>query len=122
DEQTGISTWTSPAGSAYQRRSAWRPPTAIPDDVLIPAPRLVEPLDLPPDRHIHLRPDGSTAADDDLPLWTDPTPPAPPQPPTPRRRTGSAEDGDQPPWQRPEAGQPASEPEHGGGWDDPPPF
>jgi hypothetical protein len=58
DPETAVSTWTSPAGSSYQRRSAWQPPPELPERVDLPEPRCVEPLDLAPDR-----------PDDDRPLW-----------------------------------------------------
>jgi hypothetical protein len=64
DLQTAISTWLSPAGSSYQRRSPWLPPTELPEDLQRPDPRRLEPLELAPDRPDH-----------DEPLWRDPEPP-----------------------------------------------
>jgi hypothetical protein len=43
DTGTAISTWTSPAGSSYDRHSPWQPPTPLPDDLVLPEPRLVVP-------------------------------------------------------------------------------
>jgi hypothetical protein len=63
DLQTAISTWLSPAGSSYQRRAPWLPPTELPEDLQLPGPRVVEPRDLAPDRPDH-----------DEPLWRDPGP------------------------------------------------
>jgi hypothetical protein len=63
DLQTAVSTWTSPAGSSYQRGSSWQPPTALPEDLMLPEPRPLEPLDLAPDRPDH-----------DEPLWREPAP------------------------------------------------
>ena len=45
DRATGITTWTSPAGSTYVRLPAWRPPPSLPDDVILGSPR---PADPPP--------------------------------------------------------------------------
>jgi hypothetical protein len=91
---TGISTWTSPAGSQYQRRSPWQPPTPVPDDLQLPEPRLIELGNPPPDRGPNVL-GAEEVKVGDRPLWTDPTPPTPRQP----------------------------QPEGNGGWDDgPPPF
>jgi hypothetical protein len=63
DLETAVSTWLSPAGSTYERRSPWQPPTALPEDLQLPEPRRLEPLELAPDR-----------PDQYEPLWCDPEP------------------------------------------------
>jgi hypothetical protein len=42
DEGTGTSTWRSPLGHSYTSPSAWSAPAAIPDDLELPEPRLVD--------------------------------------------------------------------------------
>jgi hypothetical protein len=71
DHDSAVSTWTSPTGSSYPRQSPWQPPSA-PEDLQLPEPRLLEPLELTPDRPDH-----------DTPLWREPAPRAPR---TPRSR------------------------------------
>ena len=76
DHDTGVSVWNSPAGSVYVRLSPWQPPPDLPDDLELPEPRLVEPIDLPPDRY---------EADAEWPLWREPLPC---EPRAPRRPSG----------------------------------
>ena len=107
DEATAISTWTSPAGSVFERRSVWDAPVAVADDLELPEPRLVEPLDLVPDR---------VDADEDPQLLRGP------EPRTTRRLRGVDPDTVD------ERGKPlprpaSSDPQQDWGWDDgSPPF
>jgi len=110
DPCTGISTWTSPAGGVYERRSAWQPPPPLPEDLVLPEPRLVHPIDLRPDRY---------DADSERPLWREPEPPRPRAPGPPRGIDPDDidEHGNVIPTPSPPAGT-------GDGWydDGPPPF
>jgi hypothetical protein len=62
DHGTGASTWTSPAGSVYERQAFWPVPTVIRQDALLPEPRIEPLLTIAP---------GSTT-ERDLPLWPAP--------------------------------------------------
>ena len=111
DPSTAISTWTSPTGSVYERRSPWQPPLELAADLVLPEPRLVHPIDLPPDRY---------DAGSEWPLWREPEPPQPRQP---RKARGIDldrinEDGSITPLPTPRP------PSTSNGWgdDDPPPF
>jgi hypothetical protein len=64
DHATGASTWTSPAGSSYQRTAFWPAPTRIPTGTALPAPRLEPPLTVTAEPQY----------DVDLPLWSEPLP------------------------------------------------
>jgi hypothetical protein len=81
DRRTGITTWTSPLGRVYTRQPAWRPPPALPGDVVLGAPAPRTPAQVE-SRYPH-----------DRPLWPAPKPASAPKPagkpePTPGTRTG----------------------------------
>jgi hypothetical protein len=65
DHLTGTSTWTSPAGSSYERLGFWPAPAPLPADAVLPPPRLEPPLTLA--KHSH--------NDAEIPLWHEPLPP-----------------------------------------------
>jgi len=81
DEETGASTWRSPTGSVFERLSRWDPPTQIPDDAVLPEPRLEPPFHTAPDPYL---------LDEERPLWPTLPPPAPRR----TRRGISSEDAD----------------------------
>ena len=110
DHDTGVSTWTSPAGSVFERLSPWQPPPALHEDLELPDPRLDLPLDLAPDRH---------DTEVERPLWREPEPPKPRAPRRPRAIDPDDIDEDGT-WIPP---KPRRDPGPSGGWDDgPPPF
>src|SRR2546427_51095 len=49
DGVSGPSSWRGPAGSSYQRGSPWPTRPILPDQLRLPPPRLVLPLELEPD-------------------------------------------------------------------------
>ena len=110
DHDTGVTTWVSPSGGSYERRSVWQPPTAVPEDVELPAPRVEPPLGRVREEY----PDTV-----ELPLWPEP------RKPSARPRTVEAKDVDR---LRPDGtfGPPPPRwflPDLREGWDDgPPPF
>ncbi len=91
DRTTGITTWTSPAGSEFTRQPAWRPHPWHPEVLHPPLPRLEQ------------LPQAETDYPADRPLWVpqplpDSTPkaPKPPKPPAPGK--GWYDDGTPPPF------------------------
>ena len=73
DPDTGVTTWTSPLGSSYQRLPAWQPHRPLPECVQLPAPRLAR------------LPVADTDYPEDRPLWPAPTVVEPPPPPAPKK-------------------------------------
>jgi hypothetical protein len=63
DHETGVSTWTSPSGGAYERRSVWQPPPELAEYLELPSPRIEPVLGQTPERY----PDTF-----ELPLWPEP--------------------------------------------------
>ncbi|HUR52115.1 MAG TPA: DUF222 domain-containing protein [Mycobacteriales bacterium] len=102
DADTGASTWTSPAGSVYERHTLWQAPTELPPDLVLPEPRPAAPKQLT-DCH-------------DGPLWHEPERRAPRTP----RRGVDPDDVDDQGDRIPKQGRPAAGTTS---WDDgPPPF
>lgn len=111
DQHTGLSTWLSPAGSTFERLSAWQPPTELPHDTVLPEPRLEQPF--------HITPEAYELAQE-LPLWPTLPPAQPPEPRFTRRgihtdNLDTLDDNGNP--------KPTRPPGNGEHWDNgPPPF